>query len=401
MRYLSGLTKEWTDLEPHEVDEEDSAEEPDPNAELPDYDARVRDIQKSLTDILTAENLIVLTGLGTSLCIKSADGKRLAPTMSDLWERIRDADDDRFDQVIQTISFDSSDENIESLLSHCLLYNRLNDDDDVTKFISDAEEQIASACRFVTDEVSLEAHEAFLRRVARRSSRLPRMQLYTTNYDLCFEEAASRTRFVVIDGFTHTSPQEFDSSCFSYDIVRREPGGTKSPIYIPNVFHLYKLHGSIDWEQTGSIVRRVSDTSSPLLIYPRESKFEISYNHPFFEHISRFQTALRQPNTALIVVGFGFNDMHIAQPIMTALRANVHFRLFVVMPNLVDLADEDNGDKNEHLVQISRLALAGDQRIGLLAATFEDLVGLLPQLVGPTEEEQHIDRLRKAEATNG
>ena len=50
--------------------------------------------------------------------------------------------------------------------------------------------------------------------------------------------------------------------------------------------------------------------------YPRYSKFESSFDQPFIELMSRFQLSLREPNTGLIVVGFGFNDHHMAEPIM-------------------------------------------------------------------------------------
>jgi hypothetical protein len=40
------------------------------------------------------------------------------------------------------------------------------------------------------------------------------MKLFTTNYDLCFEEAAARSRFVTVDGFSHAMPQEFDGAYF-------------------------------------------------------------------------------------------------------------------------------------------------------------------------------------------
>jgi hypothetical protein len=44
--------------------------------------------QKILSYVLLSPNLIVLCGLGTSMYLKDQGGKRLAPTMSDLWSEV-------------------------------------------------------------------------------------------------------------------------------------------------------------------------------------------------------------------------------------------------------------------------------------------------------------------------
>lgn len=74
-------------------------------------------------------------------------------------------------------------------------------------FVERTEKTLIESCRFVRPELSLERHEAFLRKVGRRSTRLPRMKLFTTNYDTAFEVAASRTHGPRgDDGFTHFFP---------------------------------------------------------------------------------------------------------------------------------------------------------------------------------------------------
>lgn len=350
-----------------------------------DEDTKRQRLRQLLTEILLSENLVLLTGLGTSLCVKGSSGAT-APTMKDLWLRAKDLTQD-FDVLLKKIKYPvaTDNENIELLLSHCHLFNTLTPDDEVASFVSKAEAMIASACRFVDDATSLSTHESFLRRVARRPTRQSRLRLFTTNYDLCFEMAASRSRFIVVDGFSHTQPQEFDGSYFSYDLVRREPN-RETPEFIPNVFHLYKLHGSVDWEGQGaSGVRRNSAASAPLLIYPRSSKFELSYRQPFLEIMGRFQTALRQPNAGLMVIGFGFNDAHIKEPILAAIRSNISLKVVVVSPGL-------KGSTSDAIRHIEGLIQAGDPRLALLSMKFEELVPELPDLVAALEEERHRDR---------
>jgi hypothetical protein len=205
---------------------------------------------------------------------------------------------------------------------------------------------------------------------------------------LCFERAAQNSKFVVVDGFSHTLPQEFDSSYFSYDLVRRT-GSDESPDYIPNVFHLHKLHGSVDWCRVNGQVIRCAKPKKPLLIYPRSTKFETSYEPPFIEMMGHFQSALRAPNTAVIVAGYGFADNHLTQPILSAVRSNVALRLVVVDPALTGDSPPEATDWLMDLIK------AGDSRICLVSATFDAFVRLLPDPDVKTEEESHLERLRR------
>ena len=199
-----------------------------------------------ITDVLTCEHLIILCGLGTSLSMP--DDPALGPTMKQLWDAAKEIAGNKFEAILKKVNYDRDKtglENIELLLSHCQISEKLNSDPQIAKFILDTEKVVVDRCRFVKETTLLPIHESFLRKVARRSTRQPRAQLFTTNYDTCFESAAGAIRFVVIDGFSHSQPQEFDGGYFDYDIVTREPQ-TQTPEYINNVFQLFKLHGSVD-----------------------------------------------------------------------------------------------------------------------------------------------------------
>jgi hypothetical protein len=343
---------------------------------------------KILTDLLLSENLIVLCGLGSTQCVVDGTGNSLAPTMHALWSAARERTGDQFEKIKVKVKYPASNDgnNIETLLSHCQLSEALEPAKEVHDFITAMEALIVEKCRFVTDTVTLPVHEAFLRRVARRPIRQPRLKLFTTNYDLCFETAASHTRFVVVDGFSHTQPQEFDGTYFNYDFVRRERD-REVPEYIPNVFHLYKLHGSVDWQLKEPQIVKTAKPEQPLIIYPRYEKFESSYQQPFLEMMSRFQICLREPNTGVLVVGFGFNDRHISQPVLSAIGSNVGLKVILVDPAL-------EGSTNPAIQSCASLIYAGDSRLALVAARFEELVSSIPDLVATTEAEEHQSRLR-------
>jgi hypothetical protein len=364
-----------------------------PNSPKPENDKAQEmkgKLEQIFTEILVSENLMALAGLGSTMCIKDAAGKLLAPTMGQLWDRAKAEDGDRFEKIKTRVRYKAPPEgdNIEVLLSHCQLLSTLEPEDKfVSTFISDVEASIVRACRFVDDGTDLGIHKAFLRRVARRSTRKPRMKLFTTNYDLCFERAASGIGFIAVDGFSHTQPQQFDGGHFNYDLVRRGLEGD-APDYIPNVFHLLKMHGSVDWGRAGSQIVKTAgaEPRKPLIIYPRLSKFESSYEQTFLEMMSRFQASLRQPNTGVLVIGFGFNDSHVTQPLLSALDSNVNLKMIVVDPGL-------EASTNKTVAALKKLIGEGDWRITLVADKFETVVPAIPDLVAQSELEQHRQRV--------
>src|SRR5690606_29025258 len=97
----------------------------------------------------------------------------------------------------------------------------------------------------------------------------------------------------------------FSGRYFDYDIVNRENSRIKQEeSFVAKVFHLYKLHGSLNWERKNEDVILSEKTDNPLVIYPASEKYESSYEQPYFEMMSRFQQSLRKENTVLYVIGF-------------------------------------------------------------------------------------------------
>ncbi len=395
-----------------------------PDEKISERDGAKEQIQRSLAEIVRCQNLVVLAGLGTSLCLidDSEPPKRKAPTMPDLWRRVKRAyatnDEQMWGKLIDSVRHVKESENIEELLSACkIAENFLCGDSlkDLQKFILQAESEILSAVNFLGNGEAVPIHSAFLQRIARRSAGKGRAKIFTTNYDLCFERAAKDGRFVVIDGFSPTLPPTFDPVYFTYDVVRRGSDGDVSA-YIPNVFHLYKLHGSIDWERGEGDIQKKHDTKKPLLIYPRSSKYEQAFSQPYFEMMSALQAALREPNTGLLIIGFGFGDNHIAEPVLSAIRSNLGLKVMIVDPALVKSVDvnrhiangENKEDFNEDDELVSDLGIArtnlylkkimslmdqGDVRLTFLNAAFEDVVREIPDMVAETDLEKHMIRM--------
>ena len=283
-------------------------------------------------------NIAVLTAAGTSMENGTHGGK----TRTELWKSYEDeinkiatvftskegALKDKCTQILQ-------DKNIEDFLSFTILYEKLNgeilDKDDDKNLRIKLENKIATACELDLDETN-QHHQDFIRKLTARKPSEPRLQLYTTNYDTLFEQAARRMNYVVIDGFSLSYPRIFNGTNFDFDIVFREHTRIKQEeSFVPNVFQLFKLHGSIDWEKNtkGQILQK-EKSDNPCIIYPASEKYESSYDQPYFEMMSHFQQTLRKENTMLIVVGFGFKDKHIQNVIKEASLQNHNLHILII-----------------------------------------------------------------------
>jgi len=377
-----------------------------------------REISSILLSVLNATNVVVLTGTGSSFAASNPVNRPTPAGMSDVWVAVRAAAGAQaFDGRVAMLGEARVAGNIEKLLTLCKLYLELREGEadqnyaDTLQFVRTAERAILNRVDFVDKDTTLDAHSALLQKIGRRGVRKPRAKLFTTNYDLCFEEAARRSRFTLIDGFSHNLDQTYDRTNFDLDIVRRD-GGRDSPDYVQNVLQFYKLHGSFDWRRVDNdILRTRSETGSPVLIYPRSSKYQESFETPYLDMLSAFQASLREPDTALLVTGFGFNDDHISGPIMSAVETNMSLRVvlcdigFIPQDELTEAGHElltVAAPQNRFLLNFKRLVDSGDARVHLLNGRFQDLTIALPDLVGETDRERHVLRMRSLrDAGNG
>lgn len=293
--------------------------------------------QKSFYDTFLKKhfkNVVVLTAAGTSMDNggKETSGK----TREGLWDFCQ-TEIDAFTGSIKDFKKKSfyKIKDIEGLLSYLILFEKLNGEiklgDNVLR--EALELKIAEACKLKLQPQA--PHKDFLNKIIARKPSDPRVQLFTTNYDLLFEMAANESGFVIIDGFSFTQPRRFSGRYFDLDIVNREKTRIKQEeSFVSKVFQFYKLHGSLNWfkDSSENIVQQ-DDPKKPLIIYPASEKYESSYDQPYFEMMSRFQQALRKENTLLIVIGFGFKDKHIQNAIIEAIEQNPSFQLLIVSYN--------------------------------------------------------------------
>jgi len=286
------------------------------------------------------ENLIVLTGAGSSVGWGGL-------TMKELWDKVETkltspilekfCKEVKFIGDVALSTLTESEKDLEKLLSKAnTAKNFVVSAFDIKGTIEICEAEIFNNCKIVLKDES--PHETFLNKITNRKLKDPRVKIFTLNYDTLFEQASINGNFTVIDGFSFSSPRTLSGRNFDYDIVYREKSRIKEEeSFVPKVFHLYKPHGSVNWELNSKEQIVINEhTTKPLMIYPKDSKYENSYDQPFFEMMSRFQQNLRKDNVLLICVGFSFNDKHIVTAIKEAVSQNPSFRLLIVIRTIRD-----------------------------------------------------------------
>lgn len=331
------------------------------------------------------KNVAVLTAAGTSMDNAAKGGK----SRDGLWayceqeiNAIYEILKEKSDALKQNLDRAKSEKNIEDYLSIVVLYEKLNGeilDEESNLIRGKLQEKIAQACTLTLDENNRH-HSDFLRKLTARKPSDPRVQLYTTNYDTLFEQAAVKAGLIVIDGFTFANPRRFSGVNFDYDIVYRERSRIKpDESFIPGVFQLLKVHGSIDWRKdSDGAIYQMDGVKNPCIIYPASDKYESSYEQPYIELIAHFQQTLRKEETLLIVIGFGFKDKHLQSIIKEAVNQNSHFHLLIVC-----YGKDEDGAETGILPSYAPDFIMGDEmkvpaNVTILFSTFKGFVEAYP-----------------------
>jgi NAD-dependent SIR2 family protein deacetylase len=325
------------------------------------------------------ENLLILTGAGSSVGI--GKGEKKGRLLTGLWDdTVELVSEEVLHKLCELVHYTDKEDNnyvknLEKLLSFANSAKEyVKDPDgkiDITELINQIESFIKSKCELELPNNS--PHKELLEKITKRKVTLPRAKVFTLNYDTLFEQAGIQGNFTMIDGFSFSFPRIFSGRNFNYDIVQRDNSRVKEEDnFVSKVFHLYKPHGSVDWErlENGSI-KQSEKVNKALMIYPKESKYESSYEQPFFEMMSRFQQNLRKDNVLLICVGFSFNDKHIVTAIQEALEQNPSFQLMVVNKGI-----SQAGNFNKELYRIAQ----ENSSIVLIDELFSDFSNYYPDL---------------------
>ena len=159
------------------------------------------------------------------------------------------------------------------------------------------------------------------------------INIFTTNYDLFIEKSLDELMkyesFVFNDGSNGYFNRILDSANYNKSVAYR--GLNDNYLNELPTLSLIKPHGSMNWErdQEGNILIRQSVVENPVVVKPTGIEGQETFlNNHFHDMLRVFQLELDKPQSILIVIGFSFQDKHIAKMLNRSLK-NPELNVFI------------------------------------------------------------------------
>ena len=285
--------------------------------------------------------------------------------------------------LLSTLKIDVEDKNFEKNLEaflsvlHSLSFyhSKINNEADeearkINQVIKEARSFILEKClnekniKDKRDSELLEVYKTFYKKLLTRNSTLPRLNIFTTNYDLYSERAMDSLGIHYVNGFTGGINKYFNPTIFNYALAEKMDLSQSKWNVIDNFFYLYKIHGSVNWvenDDEGKLfkIQEIQDPTfntlkdkETVMIHPTPLKYNASLGSPYSDLFREFQKKLMQNNNILVTIGYSFSDEHINNLIFQAFTIP-SFRLIII------------GEPNEKNI-IGKLQKLDDSRIWII-----------------------------------
>jgi hypothetical protein len=187
------------------------------------------------------------------------------------------------------------------------------------------------------------------------------IEVFTTNYDLLMEQAFDEISVPYFDGFVGSRRSFFDLRAVEDNIIPKHWS------------RLWKIHGSINWYQDTKVgICRSSEikTDASNLIYPSHLKYDQSRKMPYLALIDKLDSFIRQKSSFLVIAGYSFNDEHINDTILNALKANPTGLVLGLMYDNMMYEDKDGKLNNRY----EKACLLGQNRHNLSIWAFDEAI---------------------------
>ncbi|MCR9223980.1 MAG: SIR2 family protein [Hyphomonas sp.] len=259
-----------------------------------------------------------LIGAGAAAGLKKPGTEDpLIPAIKQLTQIVLEDIPEEFAPAIRAILDKDTDANIEAILSRVRTLSRVLDNDEVAGLNGEGYGKLSEEiCIRIGKAVNvrLPLGETPFRHLVNWITGTDRdhpIEIFTTNYDLLFEEAMESSQAPFFDGFAGAREPFFDGVAVEHnDLPARWT-------------RLWKLHGSIGWKAgENQETIRTGETSATHLIFPEHQKYDQTQKAPYVALFDRLQAFLRTPDTLLIASGFSFFDTHVSAKVDEALAAN-------------------------------------------------------------------------------
>jgi len=166
------------------------------------------------------------------------------------------------------------------------------------------------------------------------------INIFTTNYDLFIEKSLDELMkyesFVFNDGGNGYFNRVLDSANYNKSVAYR--GLNDNYLNELPTISLIKPHGSMNWErnQEDNILIRKSVVENPVVVKPTGIEGQETFLNNYFHDMLRvFQLELDKPQSILIVIGFSFQDKHIAKMLNRSLK-NPELNVFIFCYSEID-----------------------------------------------------------------
>jgi hypothetical protein len=270
------------------------------------------------------KRIALLVGAGAPAGIFPPGSDRpLIPAVAGLTDMVMEALKAEHGKTLEAVRSDIVNSNIETILSRVRSLAGVIGKTKVHHLDGDGHKKLSEAiCTQIGKIVNQplqagsSAYTEFVTWISGTGREHP-VEIFTTNYDLLFEQALERMRVPFFDGFTGSSQPFFDpSSVASNDLPARWT-------------RMWKLHGSLGWasNERGEVVRTGSAEATHL-VFPEHLKYDQTQKAPYAALFDRLRAFLMTPDTLLIATGFSFADAHISARIDECLAANPSTSVF-------------------------------------------------------------------------
>lgn len=371
-------------------------------------------IQQALSQNKKPIGIFLGAGCPLSIQIQQEDGKSTLPLIPDvaglteiIAERLKgkEGSSSDFEKLVLQLKEDQPEKspNIEDILSHLRSLRQIAGNGTVREFVATQLDNLDEhICQIISSEVNKElpSKESPYHNLAIWARSIPRLKpvhIFTTNYDLLIEQALEESACPYFDGFVGSKNAFFDLGTVEDEELLH-----------PRWCRFWKIHGSINWKinKEKRVVRsdNVGENES-YLIYPSHLKYDQSRKMPYLAMLDRLKEFILTPSSILFLSGYSFNDDHINDVILQALRSNPNTMSFAFLFGKLD--DKKYEKAKDCAKQISNLSLiAFDKGIigrqeGEWVLPNEDLIGEIPAQVIERKITSEESELPKYEFTLG
>ncbi|MCK9208277.1 MAG: SIR2 family protein [Salinivirgaceae bacterium] len=300
-------------------------------------------LRQSLSQDKKPIGFFISAGCPLSVTMPTKEEWPLIPDVANLTKWINNElkDNKRYqDLLLELEKAKKEKNNIEDILSFIRGLQQVSEGGVVRGFSeSDLNEIEKAVCEKIVDRINVPlpntqtSYHKLVKWISSIDREFP-TEIFTTNYDLLMEDALDYLEVPYFDGFVGSRKSFFD--------LRAVEDGTISKHWI----RLWKIHGSINWNQEDingqKKIYRTSEVKlgSTYLIYPSHLKYEQSRKMPYLALIDQLNRFIREKSSLLILSGYSFNDDHLNDTIINALKANPSAMVLSLMYDTFFINDE-------------------------------------------------------------